>query len=274
MTLQAEIYAAQIEEWRRERERKLTADQGWLTVAGLFWLKEGPNTVGSDPGVDLVLPSGTAPRRVGMFGLHDGKTRFQASPGVTVLHEGKEVTVTDLLPDTQGPPDRIAIRGLTLHVIQRGARYAIRLTDNNSPYRRDFKGLRWFPPDPAWRVAARFVPYDPHKKIRMPNILGDTDEELSPGYAEFELQGERLRLEPVTSGGRLFFVLKDQTSGNETYPAGRFLYADPPQDGQVILDFNKAENPPCAFTPFATCPLPPRQNHLPVAIRAGELNYH
>jgi hypothetical protein len=262
-------YHAQEEEWRRERERKLTAELGWLSVAGLFWLKEGANTAGSAPGLDIVLPSG--PQRLGVFHLDAGRTRFAAEPGVRVLHQGRETGDVALRTDREGPPDRIAFDRLTLHVIHRGSRFGLRLTDSNSRFRRQFAGLRWFPVDPRYRVTARFYPAP--KRIPVPDILGGIERQESPGYVEFQLEGRALRLEPVWSEKRLFFVLKDQTAGAETYPAGRFLYTDPPRDGRVLLDFNRTENPPCAFTPYATCPLPPRQNHLPIPIRAGERKY-
>jgi len=165
----------------------------------------------------------------------------------------------------------------TLSVDEGGVvRYGVRLRDRNSAMRREFKGLRWHPVDPAYRVVAQFVAYPEPKTIPVPNILGDTPEMTSPGYVEFTLAGQALRLEPVFDGAdahELFFIFGDQTNGLETYPSGRFLYAALPESGQVVLDFNKAENPPCAFTPFATCPLPPKQNRLPVRVEAGELSY-
>jgi uncharacterized protein (DUF1684 family) len=158
-------------------------------------------------------------------------------------------------------------------VIERGNRYGIRLKDKNSELRKAFTGLKYFPPLEEYRVKARFVPYDPPKMIPVPNILGQVDEEPSPGYVVFMLNGRECRLDPVTEGDSLFFIFKDLTSGKETYPPGRFLNTEMPQNGEVVLDFNQAYNPPCAFTPYATCPLPPEQNKLPIAIEAGELRY-
>jgi len=157
-------------------------------------------------------------------------------------------------------------------VIQRGARYGIRLWDNQSPARLNFAGTRWFPVKESYRVTAQFTSYPQPKMIPILNILGDTEPTPSPGFAMFELEGKQCRLEPVLEGDQLFFMYKDATSGKETYPAGRFLYTALPADGKVVLDFNQAHNPPCAFTPYATCPLPPKQNHLSVAVEAGELN--
>lgn len=266
-------YKTQIEQWRERRVAALTSDSGWLTVAGLFWLKEGKNTVGAGPGNEIVLPKGSAPGKVGAFEFHNGSTTFEAAPGSEATLNGKAATATVLKPDTSGNPDRLEVHALTLFVIQRGARFGIRLKDRNSELRKKFTGIKYFPIDERYRVKAKFVPYNPPKMIPVPNILGETSEEQSPGYAEFTLNGHACRLDPVTEDGELFFIFKDLTSGKETYPPGRFLYTEMPNGGEVLLDFNKAFNPPCAFTPYATCPLPPEENRLPIRIAAGELRY-
>lgn len=266
-------YEATIQKWRTDRLARLKASDGWLAVAGLFWLKPGPNSAGSDSSNSIVLPA-AAPGRIGSFLFQNGKTVFTAEPGAGVTVNGRPAGKLEMRPDTEGQPDVIAVGGLTLHVIRRGSRYGIRLRDPNSRFRREFTGLKWFSVDQSFRVTARFVPYDPPKRISVPNILGDTEKRSSPGYAAFTLAGTECRLEPVLEEGRLFFIFRDLTTGKETYPAGRFLYADSPKDGKVVLDFNKAYNPPCAFTPYATCPLPPPQNSLRVRITAGEKTYH
>jgi uncharacterized protein (DUF1684 family) len=266
-------YRAQIEQWRERREAALKADDGWLTVVGLFWLKRGANTAGSDPANDIALPKDSAPANVGIFDLHDGVISFQAAPGVTVTVNGNAATSATLKADSSGSPDIVRLNDLSLFVIERGNRYGIRLKDKNSELRKAFTGLKYFPPREEYRVKARFVPYDPPKMIPVPNILGQVDEEPSPGYVVFMLNGHECRLDPVTEGDSLFFIFKDLTSGKETYPPGRFLNTEMPQNGEVVLDFNQAYNPPCAFTPYATCPLPPEQNKLPIAIEAGELRY-
>jgi len=266
-------YRTQIENWRQQREENLKAENGWLTVAGLFWLKEGESTMGAGRENNFVLPPGSAPMKVGTFDFHGGKTIFQAAPGVTVTVNGKPVSKASLVADSAGSPDVLRIRDLSMFVIQRGSRFGVRLKDKDSEARRNFAGTRWFPVSGEYRVTAKFVPYTPPKKISVPNILGDVDQEASPGYVEFTLKGQQLRLDPVSEGNVLFFIFKDLTAGKETYPPGRFLYADMPQNGEVVLDFNQAVDPPCAFTPYATCPLPPAQNHLPVRIEAGELRY-
>lgn len=269
----ASDYEQSVKEWRVERELALQRDDGWLTVAGLFWLKEGENTAGAGASNDIVLPPGSAPERVGTFVVRDGQITFRAVRGAGVSVGSKPVRTLEMQPDSAGAPTVIQIRDLSLSVIQRGGRYGVRLRDKNSKYRREFQGLDWFPVDEAYRVAARFVPYDPPKPIAILNVLGDVEEAFSPGYVVFTIGGRECQLDPVPAGERLWFIFGDQTSGKETYGGGRFLYADAPEDGNVILDFNKAYNPPCAFTPYSTCPLPPRQNRLPVPISAGEKAY-
>ncbi len=270
----ASSYQTEIRQWQHNREAALTAEDGWLTVAGLFWLKEGENTIGTDRRNNFVLPQGSASILAGFFEFHNGTTSFQPAVGANFTLNGQPlVSRVTLKPDSSGSPDILRLNDLTMFVIRRGNRFGIRLKDKNSKMRAAFTGLKYFPISEAYRVVAKFVPYDPPKKIAVPNILGDTEEEPSPGYAEFTLNGQKCRLDPVPEGDGLFFIFKDLTSGKETYPPGRFLDTDLPKNGEVILEFNEAVNPPCAFTPFATCPLPPRQNHLPIRVEAGELRY-
>ncbi len=266
-------YKAEIEKWRERRQANLRAPDGWLSLAGLFWLKEGRNTVGADKSNALVLPAGSAPARVGEFEFHNGAVTFRAEQGVAVGENGAPVTTAALKSDESGSPDILQVDAVSMFVIKRGERYGIRVKDRNSPYLKEFTGLKYFPVDERYQVRAKFVPYNPPREIAVPNILGDINMTPSPGYAEFALEGKTLRLVPVEEVGQLFFIFKDQTSGKETYPAGRFLYADMPMDGEVVIDFNKAYNPPCAFTPYATCPLPPKDNNLPIRVEAGELRY-
>jgi uncharacterized protein (DUF1684 family) len=242
-------YTAAVLEWRRERETKLRADDGWLTVAGLFWLSEGENR----------LPA-PAPAEAAPFVLRSGKVTYQGR----ALRADTEV----------GGPDSVVLGDRTLIVIRRGDRVGVRLKDKNAPARRSFRGLRWYPVRPEMRVVARFTPYDGPHTLAMENVLGQTEQQPSPGFVTFTIAGHELRLDPTTEDGQLFFVFRDHTSGRETYPAGRFLKADLPKNGQVVLDFNQAYSPPCAFTAYATCPLPPKQNRLPVAIEAGERFEH
>ena len=258
----ATAYETEIAQWRQQREANLKRDGGWLSVAGLFWLHEGANLVGSDPQSDVVLPA-SAPKRAGVLDFRSGQVRYQPASGSAEI----------LKPDDPGPPDVVNIGSIAMTVIKRVGRTGVRLRDPNAQTRLHFTGLKWFPIREAWRIEAKWIAYPQPKKIAITNILGMTDQEPSPGYAEFNMQGKTLRLEPVTEDNELFFMFKDQTSGKATYGAGRFLYAAIPTGATVTLDFNRAENPPCAFTAFATCPLPPRQNWLPVSIEAGEQKY-
>jgi uncharacterized protein (DUF1684 family) len=254
-------YQSEIAEWRRQREAALVADGGWLTVTGLFWLHQGANRFGSDAANEIVLPDDPALKSGGAFDLDHDK--------VIMRMDGQS---RELRADSTDSPDVVTLGNLSLFVIRRGDRYGIRLKDRNSRLRKEFTGLRYFPVSESYRVSARFVP--DARKIPIPNILGQTEDMPSPGYVEFDLEGRKLRLTPVEeSPNELFFIFRDPTSGRETYGSGRFLHTALPKDGTVELDFNKAYNPPCAFTPYATCPLPPKENRLPVRILAGELKY-
>ena len=267
---QADEYAAGIETWRAERERRLTADDGWLAVAGLFFLREGENTFGSDPLHDIVLPAG--PPAAGTFVLSDRRVALRAAPGSTLTVDGQEVAAMPLHP-REARAD-ITIEDLTLFVHYSGERLAIRMLDSNSAIRRGFTGLRWYPVDAAWRVPARFVPHDEPMEVKIQNILGDIETLTSSGTVRLQLGGEELEMLPVDAGDQLWFIFRDLTSGSDTYAAARFLYADAPgEDGRMVVDFNRAYNPPCAFNPHTTCPLPPRANRLPVRVEAGELDY-
>lgn len=256
--LAASEFETDIAAWRRAREAALKADGGWLTVAGLFWLHEGANTFGKDASNEIVLPDG--PAHGGAFELHGGK--------VTVTAAG---TSREVAHDSA---DAVKVGRLSLFVIRRSDKYGIRLKDPDSEYRRNFRGIEYFPARPEYRVNARFV--SEPRPVSILNILGQTENYESPGYAVFQLEGREFRLRPYLEGPeekQLFYVFRDQTSGKETYGGGRFFYSDMPRDGQVVLDFNKAYNPPCSFTPYATCPLPSPENRLPIRIEAGEKKY-
>lgn len=259
----ADSYKAQIEEWRQRRVAALQADGGWLTVAGLFWLHEGSNSFGAGPSYDIDLPAVTGS---GSFELQHGELQH----GKVTLHMNGQTR--DLRLDSSGAPDVVTVGRLSMFAIQRGDRYGIRLKDPDSRLRKEFTGLHYFPVNEAYRIRTRLVP-DP-KKIPILNILGQVQDTPSPGYVEFEISGQKMRLTPVEeSPGELSFIFRDLTSGKETYGSGRFLDTSLEKDGEVVLDFNKAYNPPCAFTPYATCPLPPKENRLAVRIEAGELKY-
>jgi uncharacterized protein (DUF1684 family) len=270
-------YRAEILSWRSEKEKALVADRGWLSVVGLFWLKDGPNRFGTDPANDIVLPAESAPAQAGTFSFQAGHTTVSLEPNVVAEVGGERLNgPRELRPDTDGTPDFLILRDLTMQVIKRGERYGVRLRDKNSQFRRDFSGRSWFPVDEKWRVSARFVRHDPPRPIRIQSVIGTSEAMPSPGYAEFTVGETTVRIDGVLEepdADQLFFIFKDQTSGKDTYPAGRFLYAELPKGDTIVLDFNKAYNPPCAFTPYATCPLPPPQNWLKLRIDAGELHY-
>ena len=257
-TFAASTYTSEIAAWHVDREAKLKADDGWLSLAGLAWLHEGANSFGTDHGVEIELPDG--PAHAGVFHLDHGK--------VTVTLDG---ATREVKPDSD---DIVKVGRLRLLVIKRSDKYGIRVKDPESQARREFKGIQSFPADESYRVTARWVA-EP-RKIPILNVLGQTEESECPGYAVFQLHGREFTLHPILEepgAKELFYIFRDETSGKETYPAGRFFYSGMPKDGHVILDFNKAYNPPCAFTPYATCPLPPPENRLAVRIEAGEKRY-
>jgi uncharacterized protein (DUF1684 family) len=264
-------YRQAVEKWRQAYEAQLKSDSGWLTVSGLFWLHEGENTFGSGPLNDIVLPA-SAPATAGSFQFHLGRTIVRLHSGVSATLGGKPAESAEMRPDTNS--DQLTIGDLTLYVHSSGDRYTIRLRDKNSRLRKEFAGTRWFPVDESYRVTAQYVPYDTPKQIAIQNVMGDTLKETIPGYAAFSLHGQELRLDAEVDASGLSVVFRDLTSGKETYAASRFLDAELPKDGRVVLDFNKAYNPPCAYNPFTTCPLPPPQNRLAVPIEAGEKTYH
>lgn len=282
-------YAADVLSWQAEREASLERPGGWLSLVGLFWLEEGENTFGGGEGNDLVFPP-PAPPRVGAFVLRDGTVLLEPAgapergsggePELRSVEEderGEELRPLDgtirLVPDTEPGTTRLALGSLRFWVIDRGGRLGVRVVDRKSPALEEFEGLEYFPVDPGWRIEAR-LDRRPGFTVAVPNVLGQVEDLESPGLLVFELDGEERTLAPTWAGEELFIVFADETNGRSTYGGGRFLYADPPDaDGRVVLDFNRAYNPPCAFTPYATCPLPPRQNRLEVAVEAGEKAY-
>ncbi len=295
VTKQPNDYTAEITEWRKNREAKLRADNGWLTVAGLYWLKQGENWLGTIPSSNVLLPK-KAPATLGSLRL-DGDTlnprlhffpvttvpvsitRADGTPVNPILDSAQTLAYDD---DNGTRPDVMSIGDLSMFVVRRttksGLRFGIRLRDKASAARLNFKGCSWFPVKPEFRTEARFTPYAEPKTIEIENILGGLEKHTAIGTLAFTLRGKQYTLEAEQEGKKLFINFRDETSGkegaNETYPAGRFLYAELPQNGVTVLDFNKAENPPCAFTNFATCPLPPRTNWLKTRIEAGEKTHH
>jgi len=260
-----QAYQQEIEQWRARRRASLTEPDGWLSLVALDWLHEGSN--------DITLPA--RPPVTCRFVLQNGRVTLEPNAQLGIA------APTVLRDDTDpNGPTVVHAGSLSFEAIKRsdvgGDRFGIRARDPRSDARTHFKGLDYFPVNPAFRVEARFEPYRPPKKIPITNVLGMTSDETSPGALVFTLQGKTFRIDPILEQGEtdLFIIFKDATSGKETYGAARYLYAHPPDpNGRTIVDFNKSYNPPCAFTPFATCPLPPPQNRLPIRIEAGEKKY-
>ena len=266
-------YEHEIAAWRQDRDKGLRDENGWLTLVGLYWLDEGENPFGSDARNKVILPEGKGPAVAGTLVRHGKEVEVRAAPGADVTADGKPVTQPLVLSgDGKGNPTVLHMGSVSFFVIQRGDKVGIRMKDSQSPALAAFRGLDYFPLQPSWRVEARFEPYTPAKKIPIANVLGQVSDEESPGAVVFDRQGKTYRLDALKGDdkGSLFLIFADQTNGKETYGAGRFLDADPPKDGKVVVDFNTAYNPPCAFTAYATCPLPPPQNRLAVAVMAGE----
>jgi uncharacterized protein len=269
----AEDVAAATRAWEERRLQRLQSEDGWLTLVGLGWLKEGTNTAGSDGRAAVVFPEG-APASVGTFTRSGQSISFQPAPGVVVTRGGKQFAGGPVQTDQEGraEPDVFQVGRFRFHFIARGSRVGVRIKDPEARARKEFKGIPTYPPSARWRVVARWEPANPPTEIAVPNVLGEIDRSPSPGTAVFSLDGKEYRLTPVLEEGSpdLFFIFADESNRTETYGAGRFLYAEPAKDGTVILDFNRAYNPPCAFSAFATCPLPPKQNRLALRVDAGE----
>jgi uncharacterized protein len=259
-------HRAAVEAWRADRRERLLRADGWLTLVGLWWLQPGINRVGSDPGGEVVLPSG--PSHVASIEVGERVT-LHPTPG-----SGLRSGALELHDDLDGEPTVVELGSLRFHLIRRGERLAVRVRDHDAPARAEFEGLDHHPTDLAWRVTARLEPAG-DRLIRVPDVLGDVNEERCAGRLHFELDGRACSLDALPGGedGSLWLIFSDLTNEDDTYPAGRFVYSEPPADGSVIVDFNLAYNPPCAFTPYATCPLPPEGNRLDLRVEAGELAY-
>ena len=268
-------YVKEVEKWRSDRETSLKKETGWLTVAGLFWLKEGINTIGAGPDFNVRLTDNFRQGKFGEIDFMNGDAALKVESGVEAQSNGSRISGTiDLVSDDNGKPTEIRTGTQTFFLIRREDRFGIRLKDSKSEARRNFKGLHWFPIDESYKITAKLEAFAEPKEVLVPNVLGGNFKMKSPGMVKFTLKGKEYSLQPVDEGdGTLFIIFSDGSSRNETYKSGRFLYADKPVNGEAVLDFNKAENPPCAFTAFATCPLPPPQNKLDVEIKAGEKRY-
>ena len=272
----------ELSKWRSQREQEISAPDGWLTLVGLEWLKPGANSFGaaSDNAIRI---RAKAPDHIGSLDVSGSTVKLLAPGGgfpPELQIDGKSAQEGPLTTDG-AKPSTMTWHGVTMVVLPRGDRYALRIKDTDSPTRAEFRGLKWYAPSAGFRVTAKWVPYTPAHVEKIPTIIGTTLDMPSPGVAEFTLHGKPLRLEPVIEGtekDKLFFILRDATSKTTTYEAARFLHTGLPSNGvgnpgTLTLDFNELYNPPCAYTPYATCPLPPPQNRLTVAIEAGEQRY-
>ncbi len=261
-------YQQDFEKWKAEQIDDLK--KNWVALAGLYWLKPGANTFGSDQGNAIVFPKG--PAHAGEFDLEGKDVTIKLLPEAKATLAGKAITEVKLDSDVSGHASNIELGSLQFHVIVRGERIGIRLKDTDSAAVRNFHGLIFYPLDMNYRVTATWVPSDGNKTVDVPTVLGDVSPTAVVGTVVFKIDGQEVRLTDLRGDPSkgLFFVFNDLTAKNDTYPGGRFLQTDPVANGKVVIDFNRAYNPPCAVTPYATCPLAPKENRLAVAIPAGE----
>ena len=268
-------YVKEINEWDAKRVNRLKADDGWLNLVGRFWLERGESTFGTSEDNDIVVESSKLPEHIGSFIFKDSVVTFKAKDDVEVLLDGKPVKEIVLVDDQKKDMTVLQIGSVKFNLIIRDTLYGIRFRDLNSDLVKNFKGVERFPIDESWKITAKFEAYNPVKEIDVPNVLGQISKEKCPGAVVFERDGKTYRIDAVDEGDdRLFLIIADQTSGEETYGGGRFMYVNKPDStGSILLDFNKAYNPPCVFTKYATCPLPPLQNYLKLRIEAGEKVY-
>lgn len=273
-TIDTAAHKTEIEAWRAQRLERLQRPDGWLTLVGLHWLAEGKQTVGAAKDNDVVLAVG--PGHLGTITLDEKKVAIELADGVVAKIGETDARSGELAPDSTGAPTLVSFGNANFQVIERWGRYALRVKDADAATRSHFLGLDYFDTDPASRHEARFEPHAAGKTIEIANVVGTLEAMPNPGAVVFEKDGKTHRLEAVDEGdGELFLIFADRTSGKETYGAGRFLYTSPPAAGSttVLVDFNKAYNPPCVFTPYATCPLAPPENRLDLAVTAGEKKY-
>lgn len=264
-------YETQIKEWHKKRIEGLKAEEGWLNLAGLFWLEEGVNTFGGSSENDIIFPKEHSQPALGKIILQNGEVTLVANKGAEIFNGTEPVDKISLFPYDK--PVVVKHQSLRWFIIKRGDKYAIRLRDLESQTLKDFKGIHTYPIDENWRVKAKLEKTE-GKKVAITDITGRLSDEDSPGTLVFNIKGKEYRLDAVGTEKDLFLIFGDDTNKKETYGAGRFLYAsEKAEDGSYWLDFNKATNPPCAFSPYATCPLPPKQNKLAVAITAGEKRF-
>ncbi len=265
-------YISEINDWANKRNENLKKENGWLNLAGLFWLEEGENTFGTDESNDLVFPSGES--FMGKFIRNGDDVSVELADDVEILIDSQIVKKTTVGKDADSVTNIFDYGSLRWFVIKRTEKMGIRLRDLNSEMVKNFTGIDRYPVNEDWKIKAEYVEYESPKSISIPNIIGQTDEDVTPGELRFQVNGKEYILNPLDVGKRFWLIFADLTNGEETYGAGRFLYTDKPdENGFVYIDFNKAYNPPCTFTAYATCPLPPKENQLRVPITAGEKDF-
>lgn len=267
-------YDKEIKDWCAKRVQALKAADGWLNLVGLFWLHEGINPFGSNPGQQIIFPYKDMPGDAGYFVRKGNAITLTVKNTDAILLDGKPVKEALVFDSTMAKAPVMSYGSLRWTIIQRGEKIGIRLRNLQAPQVSSFKGTLRYPTNMAWKVKAVLVPPSEPTYIAITNVLGQTSQLKSAGKLEFTIAQKKYSLDALVEGEELFVLFADATNGAATYGSGRFMYAQKPgADGATILDFNKAFNPPCAFTRYATCPLPPRQNHLPIAVTAGEKNY-
>ena len=268
---QLQTYLSGISEWRQTKDDELRSDDGWLTLVGLLWLNEGINSIGSGTDCAVMLPE-SAPKNLGVITFANGQAHLTVTTDEPVIVDEAPVKSAVLRDDhAEGGASLVNVGSITFFVIKRADQYGIRVRDAKSDALKSFTGRRWYPVDPAYRVAAAFIPHETSRTVQVMSSAGVVLPMDNPGYLEFELHGQRLRLEAFDAeDDRWWLIFKDGTSGVTTYGAGRFLYVPRQTDEGIWIDFNRAYHPPCTFTPYATCPLPPRENNLTVPVEAGE----
>ena len=274
MALQTRTYEESILAERRKREKRFkNTERGWLGLVGLYWLRDGENRIGSGPTNDIVLPP-VAPDHIGIVQYNNGVATFRAARHVPVYSNGKQVTLKTLVADIYEEADFLQIGDLCLVLLERADRHLIRVWDRQSRLRKEFTGFNQYPVDPKYRVEAKYTPYNTQKLVSIQDVIEIYHEVPVQGYVTFELDGVEHRLEAmVDEEDYMRLDFRDETNGDTTYIGGRFLIAKTPQSENFVVDFNQAYNPPCAYTDYATCPLPPPENRLPIRIEAGEKAY-
>jgi uncharacterized protein (DUF1684 family) len=270
--MQGQTYAEEMSQWDSARVKYLKAETGWLNLAGLFWLQDGKNTFGTAPGNNIVFPKGSVPDFAGSFEVKDGMVKMILDPATNIKVRGQRYTSAVVFhPDSSSQPV-VSSGNYRWNIIKRENKFAIRLRNLDHPALSSFKGIERFPIDPSWKIVAKLEKGSSTMSFK--NVLGQTITQESPGRLVFNVNDQRFSLDALWEGEQLYIIFGDETTGASTYPSGRYLYAaKPDSNGNTVLDFNKSINPPCAFTEFATCPIPPKQNWLPIAINAGEKNY-